>query len=232
MLKLVSLLVIAMLALSALAEDKVTAPATAETPTQIAPPAPPTGTPGPLKLAAVGKDQVGKFVADEGEIVEVFRPEGASKAPFKIFLKKEGEKLPLVIWKNIWEKIDFAADLKPGAKLYFRAKVADFKGQLQLSVDEASQLSLQAIPVASEFEGPVTREGEILSLKPMKSGLAIQIKDASGEIKVFIPKKMSDEFDLKKLAKGAKIKVTGQVKLFKDEKELVPDKAADVQGLP
>jgi len=172
-------------------------------------------------------EQVFEFVRAGAEVVKLYKPKADSKSPYKLFFENSKGLIPLVLWKDQWEKLGFEDKVKAGTKVYFVAQVSEYKGKLQLAVSSPENVSLEAVP-ESDLGKEVTWEGTIVSLNALKKSIEIDLKMGKKKEKVFFPKEMVKHLPLRDMKKGVNLKVTGTIKEFKGKMELVPNKPDDV----
>jgi len=106
--------------------------------TMDAPPAPERAA--AVELRNITLEDVGKQVTVKATVSDVRFPREGTRAPYTVTLVDGGAKLPLVFWSDTHADMKNAAQLKPGAVVRVGASVGQYRGRVQLRLDNASDL--------------------------------------------------------------------------------------------
>jgi DNA/RNA endonuclease YhcR with UshA esterase domain len=102
----------------------------------------------PVALNAITESLVGSNVDVQGTIASINPPREGSKAPVKIGLADETGAFELVIWPNTFGDIKAHNPLGTGSVIHATVRVIKYKDQLQLQVQNATDLQVVSQPAA------------------------------------------------------------------------------------
>jgi DNA/RNA endonuclease YhcR with UshA esterase domain len=193
-----------------------------------------------LTVEEIKPELKGRTVETEGEIIGFYEPEEGSKAPSRIMLEDGTATVTVIYWDKVAEAL---GERKPekGTRMQVRGKVDEFKGKMQLVVNYADQMEFyqpppsRALPVPESVDiSTITAEndGERLTVsgvlgkaRSIKSGIIYPLRDKTGSILLLlwdrnVPGEARDD-----LKPGIKVTVTGDIKLYKGDLEIIPANA-------
>lgn len=207
-----------------------------------------------LSLAEVNADRVGELVEVSGRIAAVDEP-GSSRRPWLIALEDDSGGLELVIWDNVYQYLSNPDRLREGAMVALRGEVSEYKGQLRVELKRADALEFKDIAPAANSEDasapekkssettPLSEldqslEGELVTVEgrlgepvSIKGGVFYRLYDESGRIKVVLWDNRVLGGAREQVGRGANVRVTGTVDIYKDKLEIVPRGEFDIDVL-
>lgn len=221
--------------------------------TPVAPrPSPPPAT--PTRLADLSRAMQGQIVRVSGRVVLVSPPPATSpRAPWRVELEAEAARAVLVFWSDVAQTLG-AVVPAVGDRFEAEGKVKLYREALQIEIHNASDLRrLEAAPpapvptAAAESEvreplvlggldkltpdltGQVVRvSGRLGPSRPIRSGVAFPLTGGATHVQVVLWDRFVPEAARGSLREGVDVEVTGRVRRFKDQLEIVPQQPGDV----
>ncbi len=98
-----------------------------------------------VKLQNISSQNEGEILSLKARILEVRYPPEESKAPCLITLEGGGSKLPMIFWKKTLRNLktaNISQELKPGAIIEVTITVTEYRGRLQLRLDNATDIKI------------------------------------------------------------------------------------------
>jgi DNA/RNA endonuclease YhcR with UshA esterase domain len=212
-------------------------------------PAPPQKTKPTTPLAKINQSMNGQEVYIQATISDIREPREGSKAPFIVTLSEGDSKVSMVFWSNLHKQI--AQHIRVGNVIRATAVVSEYRGTLQLKLRNAKDIeSVGAAPTAqaanpepadgkatigSITEGwanrTVTISGNISSSDSIGKGQRLRLHDDTGEIQVVLWDNVLSRIPATEFQSGRSVSVTGRVKVYRGQLEVVPDSAEGVKIL-
>lgn len=197
-----------------------------------------------ITIEEITPELKGKTIETEGQIIRFEESTAPGKTPSRITLEDGTATVTVVYWDKVAREL---GDKKPeeGIRLQVRGEVDEFKGAVQIKVNYADQLEFYQIPPPKkEAEPEITpiaeigepAEGEVVTVsgrlgapKSIKSGVIYPLKDKTGAIQLLLwDRNVPGEFR-DNLATGKTVTVTGALKLYKGELEIIPASAQAIR---
>ncbi len=233
----------------------LTAAAPPATPTQIShtiptytPTPTPTRTPAP-QTVTLGKlpGLKGQTVTVEAEITQAERFSQGMKYTLRDTLAGTGGTgtAILLLWQDVYDQVPDKARLGVGVRVRATGKVEEYKGDWEIIPEKGADVRViggqavptprpaAAVPIGSIEAGmagqTVTIDGYITSVYKLSTGMKYTIDDGSGKIILILWSNVYDAVpDKDRLIKGARIRATGKVEIYKGDLEVIPQAGADV----
>ncbi len=194
------------------------------------------------KISDINKDKVGEIVATEGKIIRYRR---FSKG-ISFTIADNNDKIDLVIWNILYNKLKTKNNLKKGVYLRIIGKVGEYRGNLQIVPKKESDIrilkenknensftsnekEIKDIPIGkidmSLLNDIYRIHGKIIDKRAFSKGLIVTVKDDSGVIDVVIWDSLKYNKDI---PYDSDITVVGRVDSYRGKVQLVPKKASDI----
>ena len=194
------------------------------------------------KISDINKDKVGEIVATEGKIIRYRR---FSKG-ISFTIADNNDKIDLVIWNSLYNKLKTKNNLKKGVYLRIIGKVGEYRGNLQIVPKKESDIrilkenksensftsnekEIKDIPIGkidmSLLNDIYRIHGKIIDKRAFSKGLIVTVKDDSGVIDVVIWDSLKYNKDI---PYDSDITVVGRVDSYRGKVQLVPKKASDI----
>jgi DNA/RNA endonuclease YhcR with UshA esterase domain len=200
-------------------------------------------------LANVNDSLKGKEITVQATVSEVQEPR-SERAPFVITLTDGNVKIPMVFWNenDLYTKIK--NHIRVGNTIRTKVTVGDYRGTLQLRFRNAQDIQSVAVPLPSaerkDNDRPtesavspasrmnigritdewtnrtVTISGTVSTSDSIGKGQRVRVRDASGEIQIILWDNVLAKLPAAELVSGRTITVTGPVKLYRGQLEIVP----------
>jgi len=100
-----------------------------------------------VQSSAVTQDKVGQVVELSGTVTS-FQPSRSDRAPNSFKLKDDAGTIRVAIWPDVFSQISSRDALKEGAKVHVKGKVAEFRGAIEIHVNNASDITIEGAPAA------------------------------------------------------------------------------------
>ncbi len=146
----------------------------------------------------------------------------------------------LLLWQNLVEEVADRYDLFPGSQVQVTGKIDEYKGDLQIIPYDGADVVLLArgerLPIEQRFLNNVTPsdEGRIFTVEgevtrtESNGWLKIWLNDGTGELLIFVPERTVSYLPAG-AGTGARLRVTGEVEIYKGVIEIIPLAGADVE---
>jgi DNA/RNA endonuclease YhcR with UshA esterase domain len=235
---------------------KSPAPKSPAAPTTPVPP--PHDTTPKTPLAKIDQSMAGQEVYIQATITDVREPR-TERAPFVVILSEGDSKIPMVFWSDV-QKLA-AQKIRVGAVISAKVVVNEYRGALQLKLRDAKDLEPVGSGAASDQNAPapaehtanpepadgkasigsitdgwadrtVTISGSIAGSDSIGKGQRLRLRDDTGEIQVILWDNVLSRIPAEEFRSGRSVSVTGRVKLYRGQLEVVPDSADGVKLLP
>ncbi len=197
-----------------------------------------------LTIEEIAADLKGESIETEGRIVEFRESKNPAKTPSQILLEDGTSSVMVVFWDKVTQDL---GSQKPetGTHMRVRGIVDSFNGVAQIKVNYADQMEFFQIPpetisspppstpiglIGETVEGTVmTISGRLGNPRSVRSGVIYPVKDKTGSIQMLLwDKNVPGEYR-NSLVTGKTVTVTGTVKLYKGELEIIPDSSAAIR---
>lgn len=191
-----------------------------------------------MTIEEITAEMKGQTVETEGQVILFQESKTPGKAPSKMILEDGTSTVSVVYWDNVAQQL---GDKRPekGTHVQVRGVVDVYKDTVQLKVNYADQMEFYQIPpekpqsipaitpigdITDPGEGAVvTVSGRLGTPKSVKSGVMYPVKDKTGAIQMLLwDRNVPGEYR-NNLVTGKTVTVTGIIKLYKGELEIVPE---------
>jgi len=207
-------------------------------------PGAPTGRAREVSIADITADLEGEVVRVKGRVAEV-NPPKEEKAPHEVMLEDGGSKIRVVYWDTVARNLK-ANKPMVGALISVRGMVGVYEEQLQLKVNHSDQISLvdvlpesKAKPAGGDAaiadikksdEGKVfTVRGKLGEPRSVRGGVIYPLSEGAATISMVLWDRNVPGDARDQLTSGCSVIVSGEIKVFKDELEIVPASAQALQ---
>lgn len=203
-------------------------------------------------LAKINQSMTGQEAYVQAAISDIREPREGSRAPFIVTLSEGDSKVPMVFWSDLHKQI--AQHIRVGNVIRASVAVSEYRGALQLKLRNAKDIEsvAGAAPAPAEqaaspepadskanigsiTEGwanrTITISGNIASSDSIGKGQRLRLHDDTGEIQVVLWDNVLARIPATEFQSGRSISVTGRVKVYRGQLEVVPDSADGVKIL-
>jgi DNA/RNA endonuclease YhcR with UshA esterase domain len=200
----------------------------------------PTRTPTPSAvehtIASLGASEQNQSVVVTGRIAQV---SSFSKGT-RYTLDDGTGTITLLLWSDVLQGVKSADGLKVGARVQATGQVNLFDNELEIVPEKGADVTLLALSViptpaprtilslgADDVGLVVVIVGAVNRVTDFSQGQYVTIGDGTGEVRVTVFKDALNALPQEEraaLAVGAKVRVTGEVNLYRGELELVAEK--------
>ena len=207
-------------------------PTTAPTPTFTPTPAPETRTLGTISAGDVGR----RFTIAQAGIADV----SYFSAGIKYTLTDGTGSIILLLWQNVLEAVPDRRDLYPGSRVRVVGEIEEYGGDLEVIPEVGADVEVLVAgdrpPLEVRAVGEVTPSDEgrlfavdgVVSRMEVHDWLYVWIDDGTGEILVYVPERVV-EFLPAGVGPGVRLRVTGEVDIYRGVLEIIPQAGADVE---
>lgn len=168
-----------------------------------------TATPA-VALSELGSEHVGKNVQIKGIVRSVRAPGEGTKAPYMVTLDDNGTEMTLVFWSATYAQLANAAALCAGAPVKATVAVSDYRGKLQLTLNDAANLEIGTAASAAPAATPAGKKPPAATPKaassPQSTASTPSMPSTSSAVPVLTPSAAAALDD------GAQVVVSGMVK--------------------
>jgi DNA/RNA endonuclease YhcR with UshA esterase domain len=200
---------------------------------------PPTPTPVPDRrtLGAISAADVGSiFTIDPAGIVEV----DYFSAGVQYVLEDGSGRITLLVWQNVMEEIEDRHDLFPGSQVRVAGEIDEYQGELEIVPRWGTGVQVldrgERLPVEERSVGEISGsdEGRVFTVEGRVTRsegdgwLQVWINDGSGELLIYVPTRVVN-FLPEGVGVGARLRVTGEVDVYRGQLEIIPLAGADVE---
>jgi DNA/RNA endonuclease YhcR with UshA esterase domain len=146
----------------------------------------------------------------------------------------------LLMWQDVLEESSDRYDLLPGSQLRVVGAIDEYQGNLEIIprtdadvriIVPADLLPMEERPIhdiTASDEGRIfTVEGVVTRIEG-SDWLRMWIKDSTGQILIYVPARVLDYMPAA-VGVGVRLRVTGEVDVYKAELEIIPLAAADIE---
>ena len=214
-----------------------------ETPEPTATPAP-TPLPSPTPTPAVETRTIGQISrADVGQTFTLAKAGIAEVSYFSVgvryTLTDASGQITLLLWQNVLEETSSRYDLFPGSQVRVTGEIDEYQGELEIIPGGGADMLIlnrgDRPPVEGRSVNQITAsdEGRVFvvegTVSRIESGrwVNLWLNDGTGEILVYVPER-AVEYLPAGLGPGVKLRVTGEVDIYKGQLEIIPQAGADV----
>jgi DNA/RNA endonuclease YhcR with UshA esterase domain len=208
-------------------------------------------------LSKIDESMMGQEVSVQANITDVREPR-SERAPYIVTLSQDGSQLPLVYWSDIHETI--GSQVRVGNVIRAKVQITEHRGNLQLKLRNARDFSVVAggaaadsgeaeanetaggsetkssggmVKISNIKEDWVNRNvavsGKIVSSDAIGQGQRLLLRDDTGEIRVILWDNVLSRIPAAEFKSGRTVSVSGRVKVYRGQPEIVPDSADGVQ---
>ncbi|WP_322800173.1 hypothetical protein [Thermoflexus sp.] len=204
-------------------------PAPSPSPTPSLAPRPrPTATPFPLR--ELSTQSPGARLTVEGRAMDL---QGFS-AGWAVILEQEGHRLRLFIPNQQMAEVPGREGLYLGATIRATGVLTPYRGELELLPQRGRDIIVRRgirpeAPLRSigsltpgDQGARVQIRGEIVEARSFSAGLRLLVRDESGALPVILWENVAAMVPERLKAKGAKVEIVGQVRVYRGELQLIP----------
>lgn len=189
----------------------------------------------------------GRQIVICGKIQSISPPPENSRAPWRIVLADGQTSVPVVFWDD--QAKLYASKLKINIDVKAKGTLSSYKGNLQVKLQKAKDITPQEDGCGSDIDntvqadisiGEVTEQmdGRVVSLtgilgtpRSIPKGIIYPLSDKSGSIQLLVWDSSIPGDARNGLETGRTVEVTGKVKLYKEELEIIPSSPRDIRIL-
>jgi DNA/RNA endonuclease YhcR with UshA esterase domain len=219
---------------------------TPTTPTSTDQPVPsPTATPTTTPTASIETRTIGAISrTDVGEVLRIAKAGigGISyfSAGVKYTLTDATGSIILLLWQNVLEEFPDRYDLSAGSQVRVKGRIEEYQGELEIIPQSATGVRIvnpgERLPIEKRAVSDITPsdEGRVFIVKgtvtrtEVHDWLYLWVHDGTGEILVYLPERVV-QYAPTGIAAGTRLRVTGEVDIYKGVLEIIPLAGADVK---
>ena len=181
--------------------------------------------------------------ADEGRLVTVqgtVREAEAFSAGYRLLLEDDTGSVTVLLWQDLYRALSDSSSLQTDAPLEVTGEVAVYRNTLEVvpirprdvvlltGPPSARPLSIGAL-AAQPLGATVTVEGTVIVAESFQNGFRLTLDDGTGQVVLLLWLSACDELaDPARLQTGARVRVTGELKEYRGQREVVPARGSDV----
>jgi DNA/RNA endonuclease YhcR with UshA esterase domain len=194
-----------------------------------------------LSLGEICSVQEGETVSVDAQIARVV----PFSAGTRLLLQEDGTKVPLVFWQNLYDACPDRQYLVPGAWISVHGKVEIYQGDRELVPEHAEDVTfieMRELPPVPHCEirdltpdcagQSCEIEGLIVAIQSFSSGTRWVVNDGTGDLVVLLWQNVLDGLTgAEVIGEGTRVRVSGEVAIYKGEIEFVPAVPADIVWL-
>jgi DNA/RNA endonuclease YhcR with UshA esterase domain len=213
----------------------------AATPPAILPTAQPTFPPTPAarSLGSVTLDDVGADIVVEAGIADV---DYFSKG-IKYTLTDPTGALTLLVWQDVLEEVADRLDLLPGSRVRVAGYVDAYGGELEIVphsgqdvrvVSRGDRLPVEErllVRITPSDEGRVFIVSGVVTHVEGDGWLKLLLRDDTGEIEIYLPERLVPYLPVG-IGPGVRLRIAGEVDVYRGAVEIIPLAGADVEVRP
>jgi DNA/RNA endonuclease YhcR with UshA esterase domain len=200
---------------------------------------PPTSTRAPEQrtIGSISAADVGStFTIDRAGIAEV----DYFSAGVQYVLEDGSGRITLLVWQNVMEEIEDRHDLFPGSQVRVAGEIDEYQGELEIVPRWGTSVQVldrgERLPIEERSVGEISGsdEGRVFTVEGRVTRsegdewLQVWINDGSGELLIYVPTRVV-EFLPEGVGVGARLRVTGEVDVYRGQLEIIPLAGADVE---
>ncbi|HET91872.1 MAG TPA: hypothetical protein ENN99_14210 [Chloroflexi bacterium] len=189
-------------------------------------------------IGRITAGDVGQQVTVEGRVVGT----ASFSAGFKLTLDDGTGQIVLLMWHNVYDDCWDAAKINLGAQVRAAGQVGLYEGELQIEPDwggdvkaiteaVAQATARQIGSLGSDDAGQrVMIEGRVARVEGLSQVVKVFVEDGTGEIVVLLWRTVLDRVSANTAlgTPGSRVRVVGQVSLYKGNLEVTPALPNDV----
>ena len=197
----------------------------------------PTAAPERRTIGAISAADVGNtFTIDRAGIAEV----DYFSAGVQYVLEDGSGRITLLVWQNVMEEIEDRHDLFPGSQVRVAGEIDKYQGELEIVPHWGTDVQVldrgERLPIEGRLAGEISGsdEGRVFTVEGQVTRsegdgwLQMWIDDGSGELLIYVPTRVV-EFLPADIGVGARLRVTGEVDVYRGQLEIIPLAGADVE---
>lgn len=96
-----------------------------------------------VDIAKVDRSMLDSVIEVQGTIKSITPPREGSRQPYKVTLADDTGSITLIIWQNTYDVVRSQSNLNPGDFVRVRAAVSEFRNEIQMTLKNASDLSIR-----------------------------------------------------------------------------------------
>ncbi|MFN3763089.1 MAG: OB-fold nucleic acid binding domain-containing protein, partial [Anaerolineae bacterium] len=181
--------------------------------------------------------------ADQGRLVTVrgiLRRAEPFSAGYRLLLEDDSGSVTVLLWQDLYRALPDPSSLQADAELEVTGEVSLYRNTLEVVpvsprdvVLVTAARSARALPIGALAEQPlgarVTVEGTVTGAESFQNGFRLTLDDGTGQVLLLLWLRVYDELtDPSGLREGARLRVTGELEEYQGQREVVPDRGADV----
>ncbi len=185
--------------------------------------------------------------ADEGRLVTIqgtIRQAEPFSAGYRIFLEDDTGSVLVLLWRDLYSALPDSSSLRADAALEVTGEVAVYRNILEVIPTRPRDVvlltvapSARALPIGALAGEPlgatVTVEGVIVAAESFQNGFRLTLDDGTGQVVLLLWLQVYDELpDPASLREGAQVRATGRLEEYQGQREVVPDRWADIAITP
>ncbi len=208
----------------------------------------PTDPPAPTPTPTAETRSIGQITAaDVGRTVTLAQAGVAEVAYFskgiKYTLTDATGSITLLLWQNVVEELADRYDLFPGSQVQVVGQVDEYRGELEIVPQAGTDVVVlhrgDRPPVEERAAGEITAsdEGRVFIVEGTAARIEgdtwrkIWLNDGTGEILVYVPERVVAYLPAG-LGVGVRLRIIGEVDIYKGAIEIIPRAGADVEVRP
>lgn len=182
-----------------------------------------------------------------GRIQSISPPPENSRAPWRIVVADDQAAIPLVFWDD--QATPYISRLENNANITATGTLSSFKGKLQIKLQRAKDIAPQKDGCLTNADNTVQKDlsigevteqmtGRVISLtgilgtpRSIPKGIMYPLSDASGSIQLVLWDSSIPGDTRNGLETGRTVKVSGKIKIYKEELEIIPSSPRDLEVL-
>ncbi len=205
-------------------------------------------------LSKINESMMNQELYVQASITDVKEPR-SERAPYIVTLSEGGTQIPMVYWSDVQSSV--ASQIRVGNVIRAKLTVSEHRGTLQLKLRDARDLKLVGggsdkaesdtgetgsaeesesgggtVKIRSITEAWSNRNvaisGRIVASDAIGQGQRLLVRDDTGEIRVILWDNVLSQIPATEFQSGRSISVTGRVKVYRGQPEIVPDSAEAV----
>ena len=158
----------------------------------------------------------------------------------KYTLTDSSGSITLLLWQNVVEEIADRYDLFPGSQVRVTGEIDEYQGDLEIVPQNGADVAVihrgDRPPVEARSIGQITAsdEGRVFIVEgtvartESNQWLKLWLRDGTGEILVYAPQRVV-EYLPAGIGAGVRLRVTGEVDIYKGVIEIIPRAGEDVE---
>lgn len=191
-----------------------------------------------VAVADLSPDLAGEVVSVSGRVKGLREPAPGSRAPYQVTLQDGDAEVTVVYWDVVARHL---AGNRPvvGALMTVRGQVDVYRDKVQLKVSHSGQIMLVDVAPAAAAPAPsgiveiaavtaamtgqtVTVKGALGEARSIKGGVIYPMSDGTASIQLLLWDRSVPGVDRDGLSLGVHVTVTGEIREYRGELEIVP----------